>query len=62
MKFYHWQDLELDQRFGAVEALRKLADAIDEHELKHECVVEIEELKISVVSEIEGGCVPLEVE
>ena len=63
MKFYHWQEVELpDQRYGAVAALLRLATLIDEHERKHECAVEIENMYISIVSEAEDNCVPLEVE
>jgi len=45
-----------------VEALRKLAELIEQHEEKYSCAVEIETFIVSIVAEREENCVPLEVE
>ena len=59
MKFSYRQELEPNQDFGSVEALRKLAALIDQHEKKYSCCVEIETMRVSIVAENEENCVPL---
>lgn len=60
MRFSFRQEIEPNQDYGSVEALLRLAAAIDAHEKKHSCAVEIEAIKVSIVSETEDNCVPLE--
>ncbi len=62
MRFYFRQEIEPNQDYGSVEALRKLATLIEAHEEKYSCAVEIETFIVSIVAEIEENCVPLEVE
>ena len=59
MRFSYRQELEPNQDFGSVEALRKLAAMIDQHEKKYSCCVEIETMRVSIVAENEENCVPL---
>ncbi len=62
MSFSFRQEIEPNQDYGSVEALRKLATLIEQHERKYSCAVEIENMNVSIVAEIEENCVPLEVE
>ena len=59
MRFSFRQELEPDQDYGSVDALRKLAALIDAHEKKYGCAVEIETFIVSVIAENEEHCVPL---
>ena len=62
MRFSFRQEIEPNQDYGSVEALRKLATLIEQHEEKYSCCVEIETMRVSVIAELEENCVPLEVE
>ena len=60
MKFSYRQELAPNQDYGSVDALRKLAALIEQHEEKYSCAVEIETFIVSVIAENEEHCVPLE--
>ena len=59
MRFSYRQELSPNQDYGCVEALRKLAALIEQHEEKYSCAVEIETMRVSIVAENEEHCVPL---
>ena len=59
MRFSFRQELQPNQDYGSVEALRKLAALIERHENEYSCAVEIETFIVSIVAETEEHCVPL---
>lgn len=61
MKFWLRQKVTPTQRYGSAEALRELATAIEEHEERNSCAVEIETMELLIVAELSDNCVPLEV-